>query len=51
MSIPVHFPFLSQAEWLGCLSEVQPVAREMLERSDEDQRHLGYFHTFLEIGQ
>ena len=51
MSIPVHFPFLSQAEWLGCLSEVQPVATEMLERSDEDQRHLGYFHTFREIGQ
>jgi tagatose-6-phosphate ketose/aldose isomerase len=51
MSIPLHSPFLSQAEWLGYLSEVQPVAREMLERSDEEQRRLGYFHTFREIGQ
>jgi len=25
MSIPLHSPFLSQAEWLGYLSEVQPV--------------------------
>ena len=51
MSIPTHSPFLSQVEWLGYLSEVEPVAREMLERSDEDQRRLGYFHTFREIGQ
>ena len=49
MSIPTHSPFLSQVEWLGYLSEVEPVAREMLERSDEDQRRLGYFHTFREI--
>ena len=51
MSIPTHLPFPSQAEWLGYLSEIQPVAREMLERSDEDQRRLGYFHTFREISQ
>ena len=51
MSIPTHLPFPSQAEWLGYLSAIQPVAREMLERSDEDQRRLGYFHTFREIGQ
>jgi tagatose-6-phosphate ketose/aldose isomerase len=51
MSIPTHLPFLSQAEWLGQLSAIQPVARQMLERSDEDQRRLGYFHTFREIGQ
>jgi tagatose-6-phosphate ketose/aldose isomerase len=51
MSIPVDSPFLSQAEWLGCLSEAQPAAKEMLERSDEDQRRLGYFHTFREIAQ
>jgi hypothetical protein len=47
MSIPVHTP----ADWLACLSEVQPVAREMLERSEEDQRRVGYFHTFREICQ
>ena len=51
MSTPVHSPFLSQAEWLNHLSQVQPVAKEMLERSDEDQRRLGYFHTFREIAQ
>ena len=51
MSIPVNLPFLMQSEWLGHLSEVQPVAREMLERSDEEQRRLGYFHTFREISQ
>jgi hypothetical protein len=51
MSIPVHSPFLSQVQWLSYLSQVQPVAREMLERSDEDQRRLGYFHTFREICQ
>ncbi len=51
MSTPVYSPFLSQAEWLGHLSEVQPVARELLERSDEEQRRLGYFHTFREIAQ
>src|SRR5205807_6920250 len=51
LSIPVHSPFLSQAEWLRCLSEVQPVARQMLERSDGEQRRLGYFHTLREICQ
>jgi tagatose-6-phosphate ketose/aldose isomerase len=51
MSIPLHSPSLSQAGWLAYLSDVQPVAREMLERSDEDQRRLGYFHTFREIAQ
>ena len=51
MLIPVHSPFLSQTEWLRHLSEVQQVAREMLERSDEEQRRRGYFHTFREICQ
>ena len=51
MSIPLHSPFPSQAEWLSYLSEVEPTAREMLERSDQDQQRLGYFHTFREIGQ
>jgi tagatose-6-phosphate ketose/aldose isomerase len=51
MSIPVHTPFLSQSEWLNHLSEAQPVAKEMLEKSEEEQRHLGYFHTLREIGQ
>jgi len=51
MAIPVDSPFLSQAEWLGCLSEAEPTARELLERTDEDQRRLGYFHTFREIAQ
>jgi tagatose-6-phosphate ketose/aldose isomerase len=51
MSIPLHSPSPSHAEWLACLSGVQPVAREMLGRSDEDQRRLGYFHTFREIAQ
>jgi tagatose-6-phosphate ketose/aldose isomerase len=51
MSTPVHSPLLSQAEWLAYLSQVQPVAREMLERSEEDQQRVGYFHTFREIAQ
>lgn len=51
MSTPLHFPFRTQAEWRNCLTEVQPVAREMLERSDAEQRRLGYFHTFREICQ
>jgi len=51
MSIPVYSPFLSKSDWLACLSEVQPVARELLERSEEDQQRGGYFHTFREICQ
>ena len=51
MSISTDSPFLTQAAWLGYLSEIDPIAKEMLERSDGDQRHLGYFHTFREIGQ
>jgi len=42
---------LVEPEWLRPLSERQPVVAEMLGRSSEEQRRLGYFHTLREICQ
>ena len=40
-----------QADWLRTLCKSQPIAAEMLARSPEEQRRLGYFHTLREICQ
>ena len=42
---------LVQPEWLRRLSEHQPVVAELLAKSAEEQRRLGYFHTLREICQ
>jgi D-galactosamine 6-phosphate deaminase/isomerase len=42
---------LVEPEWLRTLSERQPIAAELLARSTEEQRRLGYFHTLREICQ
>src|SRR5919197_1422719 len=42
---------LVQPEWLRVLSERQPVIAELLSKSTEEQRRLGYFHTIREICQ
>jgi tagatose-6-phosphate ketose/aldose isomerase len=42
---------LVEPEWLRKLSQRQPKAAELLGRSPEDQRRLGYFHTLREICQ
>jgi tagatose-6-phosphate ketose/aldose isomerase len=42
---------LLEPEWLRTLSEHQPVVAELLSRSPEEQRRLGYFHTIREIFQ
>ena len=42
---------LVEPEWLRTLSERQPIAAELLSRSTEEQRRLGYFHTLREICQ
>jgi tagatose-6-phosphate ketose/aldose isomerase len=42
---------LVEPEWLRTLSERQPIAAELLGRSREEQRRLGYFHTLREICQ
>ncbi len=42
---------LVEPEWLRILSERQPIAAELLARSTEEQRRLGYFHTLREICQ
>jgi tagatose-6-phosphate ketose/aldose isomerase len=42
---------LVEPEWLRTLSERQPKAAELLARSPEEQRRLGYFHTLREICQ
>src|SRR6266566_2037462 len=46
-------PTLSSAEpeWLRTLSNNQPKAEELLARTAEEQRRLGYFHTLREICQ
>src|ERR1700693_4339278 len=46
-------PTLSSAEpeWLRTLSKSQPKAEELLARTPEEQRRLGYFHTLREICQ
>lgn len=40
-----------QSEWLRSLAQRQPKAAELLARSAEEQRQLGYFHTLREICQ
>jgi tagatose-6-phosphate ketose/aldose isomerase len=42
---------LVEPEWLRTLSERQPKAAELLARSPDEQRRLGYFHTLREICQ
>ncbi|HST12301.1 MAG TPA: SIS domain-containing protein [Terriglobales bacterium] len=42
---------LVEPEWLRTLSERQPIAAELLARSTEEQRRIGYFHTLREICQ
>ncbi|HET6181336.1 MAG TPA: hypothetical protein VFE61_30740 [Candidatus Sulfotelmatobacter sp.] len=42
---------LRYAAWLQTLSQSQPFAAEMLGRSPEEQRRLGYFDTLREICQ
>lgn len=42
---------LVEPEWLRTLSQHQPKAAELLARSPEEQRRLGYFHTLREICQ
>jgi len=42
---------LVEPKWLRTLSERQPKAAELLSRSTEEQRRLGYFHTLREICQ
>ena len=43
-----YFP---QPDWLQALCKSQLIAAEMLARSPEEQRRLGYFHTLHEICQ
>jgi len=42
---------LAEPEWLRTLSKNQPKAEELLARTAEEQRRLGYFHTLREICQ
>lgn len=42
---------LVEPEWLRTLSQRQPKAAELLAKSAEEQRRLGYFHTLREICQ
>lgn len=42
---------LVEPDWLRTLSESQPKAAELLAKSPEEQRRLGYFHTLREICQ
>jgi len=42
---------LLEPEWLRTLSQTQPRVAELLGKSPEEQRHLGYFHTLREICQ
>ncbi len=42
---------LVEPNWLRVLSERQPIVAELLARSVEEQRELGYFHTLREICQ
>jgi tagatose-6-phosphate ketose/aldose isomerase len=42
---------LVEPEWLRDLSQRQPKAADLLARSADEQRRLGYFHTFREICQ
>ena len=42
---------LVQPEWLRLLSQRQPIIAELLSKSADEQRRLGYFHTIREICQ
>src|ERR1700752_2331106 len=42
---------LSQDEWQRALAKSQGKAAELFERTEEEQRRLGYFHTIREICQ
>jgi len=42
---------LTQDEWQRALAKSQGKAAELLERPEEEQRRLGYFHTIREICQ
>jgi tagatose-6-phosphate ketose/aldose isomerase len=42
---------LVEPDWLRMLTQRQPKAAELLARSPEEQRRLGYFHTLREICQ
>jgi D-galactosamine 6-phosphate deaminase/isomerase len=42
---------LAEAEWLRSISKTQPKAEELLARTSDEQRRLGYFHTLREICQ
>jgi tagatose-6-phosphate ketose/aldose isomerase len=41
----------TESEWLRLLSKRQPKAQELLSRTPEGQRQLGYYHTLREILQ
>jgi tagatose-6-phosphate ketose/aldose isomerase len=41
----------ADVDWLRVLSQAHPKAKELLERSDEEQLKRGYFHTLREICQ
>src|SRR5689334_3042829 len=42
---------LSESEWLRTMAQRQRKAGELLSKSTEEQRGLGYFHTLREICQ
>src|SRR6266571_3851224 len=42
---------LLEPEWLHTLLQSQPKVAELLRKSPEQQRQLGYFHTLREICQ
>lgn len=42
---------LVEPDWLRSLSERQPVLADLLSRTTDEQRRLGYFHTIREICQ
>jgi tagatose-6-phosphate ketose/aldose isomerase len=42
---------LLEPDWLRSLSQSQPKVAELISKSPEQQRHLGYFHTLREICQ
>src|SRR5689334_8999885 len=43
--------FSSDSDWLRALAERQPELAELLSKSSDEQRRLGYFHTLREICQ
>jgi len=47
----MSYPSLLEPEWLKILIERQAIAAQLLSRTADEQRRLGYFHTFREICQ